>query len=266
MERERLLDIAPHIIWPLGFVLPHAPRPAAGLDGARRAVPLRSSGAGASACRASRAVRFGPHPAAGNLKPDFRRGFTYADCWVEDSRLVVLNAMDAAERGADIRTRTRLVSARAGRRRSGRRRSRMRPASARRSSPRALVNAAGPWVGEMLSAQLGRDERKPCAWSRAATSSCPGSMRAITPTSCKTRTSASSSPSPMSSDFTLIGTTDMPYRGRPRHGDDFRRGDASISATASPAISARRSRRPTSCAAIPACGRSTTTTPKTPRR
>ena len=111
MERERLLNIAPHMIWPIEFVLPHSrdQRPAWMV---RAGLFLYDHLARRKRLPASRAVRFGPHPAARILKSDFRRGFTYADCWVEDSRLVVLNAMDAAARGADIRTRTRLISAR----------------------------------------------------------------------------------------------------------------------------------------------------------
>jgi glycerol-3-phosphate dehydrogenase len=105
MERERLLRMAPHIIWPLEFVPPHSKDQRlawmvrAGLflyDHLARRVRLP----------ASRAVRFGPHQAAHTLKPEYRRGFSYADCCVEDSRLVVLNAMAAAEHGTDIRTRT----------------------------------------------------------------------------------------------------------------------------------------------------------------
>ena len=80
-------------------------------------------------------------PPAQPLKRSFRYGFEYSDCWVDDARLVVLNALDAAERGADIRTRTRLI--RADRRdewelvlnASGKRET---------ATARVLVNAAGP--------------------------------------------------------------------------------------------------------------------------
>ena len=162
-ERERLLNIAPHIIWPLDFVLPHAPRPAPGLDGARRAVFLRPSGPAQIPAGLARRALW-PASRRGILQPDFRRGFTYADCWVEDSRLVVLNAMDAAERGADIRTRTRLISARPegalwhahieeapGRaKRSGRARWSMPPVpgSATSSAPHSGVTSRKPCVGE----------------------------------------------------------------------------------------------------------------------
>ena len=110
-ERERLWHMAPHIIWPLRFVLPQtrSPRPAwmvrLGLFlydhlGGRRALP------------ATQTIALDRSPLGAGLADRRGKGFVYSDCWVEDSRLVVLNALDAAERGADIRTRTRLVSAR----------------------------------------------------------------------------------------------------------------------------------------------------------
>ncbi|WP_298216661.1 glycerol-3-phosphate dehydrogenase [Acidocella sp.] len=148
IEREKLLGIAPHIIWPLEFVLPHEAhlRPAwmirAGLFlydhlARRRRLP------------SSRGVSFKTHPAERVLQPGFKRGFTYADCWVEDSRLVVLNALDAAERGGVIHTRCRLLSARPE--------ERVWRAETEAGSftARALVNAAGPWVGEVLGQRLG---------------------------------------------------------------------------------------------------------------
>jgi glycerol-3-phosphate dehydrogenase len=82
------------------------------------------------------------------LKSNFHRGFVYSDARVDDARLVVLNAISAREKGADIRTRTRLI---AGRRKEGRWRLTLREASGEMSevSARALVNAAGPWVKEV---------------------------------------------------------------------------------------------------------------------
>jgi glycerol-3-phosphate dehydrogenase len=149
IERERLLRIAPHIIWPLTFVLPHAShlRPAWMI---RTGLFLYDHLARRQRLPASHAVSFATHPGGATLRPDYRRGFTYADCWVQDSRLVVLNAMDAAERGARIRTRCALRSARAeagfwhAETDDG-------PITAR-----ATINAAGPWVSEVLGSRLGR--------------------------------------------------------------------------------------------------------------
>ncbi|PLK26601.1 glycerol-3-phosphate dehydrogenase [Novosphingobium sp. TH158] len=103
-ERERLWKIAPHIIWPLRFVLPHVrglrPRWLLRLGlflydhiGGRRRLP------------AAQSLDLSRHPAGAPLKPEYARGFAYSDCWVDDARLVVLNARDAADRGAVVRTR-----------------------------------------------------------------------------------------------------------------------------------------------------------------
>jgi glycerol-3-phosphate dehydrogenase len=146
-EREQLLRAAPHIVEPLQFVLPMSPdsRPAwmirAGLFlydrlGRRRILP------------GSRAVRLDRGLFSGGLKPRDPRGFAYWDCRVQDSRLVVLNAMDAAERGATINTRTELLRAR----REGEVwAARIRAAGHEQTiRARVLVNAAGPWVAELF--------------------------------------------------------------------------------------------------------------------
>jgi len=110
IERERLLGMAPHIIWPLAFVLPqmNSPRPAwlvrLGLFlydhlGGRKKLPGDEDGEPCAFAAGKRA------------EAGARTAFVYSDCWVEDSRLVVLDARDAAERGARIETRTKLVSA-----------------------------------------------------------------------------------------------------------------------------------------------------------
>ena len=137
------------------------------------------------------------HPAGQALKPGFDTAFVYSDCWVEDSRMVALNALDAAERGAEIRVRTKLVSARrdgdvwvgdaSGR---GDRRDRRRSARASSSMP-----AAPSWRTCSTPSSASTPTRT-CASSRAATSSCRSSSRASRPSSCRTRTSGSSSRSP----------------------------------------------------------------------
>jgi len=148
LEREVLLKLAPHIIWPLRFILPHdkAQRPSwlirMGLFlydqlGARQRLP------------GSRAVDLRHDPVGRPLKETLRRGFAYWDCWVQDNRLVVLNAMDAAARGAEIRVRTACVSAR---RENGLWHAELcGPAGTETVTARGIVNAAGPWVGEALA-------------------------------------------------------------------------------------------------------------------
>jgi len=147
-EREVLLRIAPHIIRPMRFVLPHRPemRPRwmirAGLflyDHLARRVSLPSA----------EGFSTKGDPRAAPLRPDIESAFAYSDAWVEDSRLVVLNARDAARRGARVLVRTALVSAKRGadawicalRAADG---------SEREVRARVLVNAAGPWVEQAL--------------------------------------------------------------------------------------------------------------------
>ncbi|HVY00134.1 MAG TPA: glycerol-3-phosphate dehydrogenase [Pseudorhodoplanes sp.] len=149
-EREVLLQLAPHIIWPLRFVLPQMP-------GMRSIVKLRiglfiyDHLGGRKILPGTKTLDLTHHAVGQPLKRMFRYGLEYSDCWVNDARLVVLNALGAAERGAAIRTRTKCVRAERdeiwrlvlnvrGRRES--------------VTARALVNAAGPWVGDVAETVL----------------------------------------------------------------------------------------------------------------
>jgi hypothetical protein len=150
IEREVLWAIAPHIIRPLRFVLPHHEglRPPGCCASACSSTTI-SAAASASARRAPSTSR---RDAAGApLKAGYGKAFEYSDCRVDDSRLVVLNARDAADRGAIIRTR----SARGRRAAQGRALARHLEDRLRRRhetvTARALVNAAGPWVESFLT-------------------------------------------------------------------------------------------------------------------
>ena len=110
-ERERLLSIAPHIVWPLRFVLPHD----AGLRPRwmlRLGLWLYDHIGGRKLLPATRSVDLRAPPHGAILDDRLVAGFEYSDCWVDDARLVVLNAVDAKERGAVIRTRTECTGAR----------------------------------------------------------------------------------------------------------------------------------------------------------
>jgi glycerol-3-phosphate dehydrogenase len=141
-EREVLLHAAPHIIAPLQFVLPHEPhlRPAWMI---RAGLFLYDHLGGRKSLPSSFGVELSTSKWGAGLKNTFHRGFVYADARVDDARLVVLNAISAREKGADIRTHTRLV---AGRRENGCWRMTLQEASdeTQEVSARALVNAAGP--------------------------------------------------------------------------------------------------------------------------
>ena len=114
IERERLLAIAPHIIRPLEFVWPHveALRPRWQI---RLGLFLYDHLGGRKRLPGSRSIRIAGTSYGAALRESIRHGFTYSDCWADDSRLVVLNALDAAERGAQIHTRTRFLAAQVGR-------------------------------------------------------------------------------------------------------------------------------------------------------
>ncbi len=150
IERERLLQSAPHIMRPLRFVMPHdsGQRPAwlirAGLllyDGLARRAFLP----------ASRAVDLRRHPAGAPLQPQFVRGFEYADGWVDDARLVALAAVDARERGASIFTRTLCTGVT---RHALHWSAQLAGHSGRRQvNARCLVDAGGPWAGRLSGAR-----------------------------------------------------------------------------------------------------------------
>jgi glycerol-3-phosphate dehydrogenase len=149
-EREVLLRVAGHLVWPARFVMPHVPglRPRWMI---RAGLFLYDHLARRASLPGSRAVRLDEPPYGSGLRAGLSHGFAYSDCRVDDARLVVANAMDAAARGARILTRTVLVSAR---REGGLWRARL--STGGEVAARAVVNAAGPWVKEVLNARLGQ--------------------------------------------------------------------------------------------------------------
>ena len=158
IEREVLLRSAPHIMWPMRFVMPHdkGQRPAwiirAGMlvyDYLAKREILPGSGS----------IDLRTHAAGKPLRPEFTKGFIYSDGWVDDARLVVLNAMDAAEKGAHVFTHTLCESAL----RDGDRWNavlRKSDGSEIRVKARGLVNAAGPWAAQFLQQAVHRPSAK----------------------------------------------------------------------------------------------------------
>ena len=153
IEREVLLRAMPHISWPLRFVLPHhrGLRPAWLL---RFGLFIYDHLGGRKLLPATRTLDLTTDPTGAPLSADFKKGFEYSDCWIEDSRLVVLNARDAERMGAEIAVRTRCVGAE---RRDGRWVAMMEDvdSGARRSvTARCVVNAGGPWVDRIIQNRL----------------------------------------------------------------------------------------------------------------
>jgi glycerol-3-phosphate dehydrogenase len=174
IERETLLRAMPHIAWPMRFVLPFHPEmrfegetPTSKLLNAvmpwmkgrrpawliRLGLAMYDNLGGRAILPGTRTVDLASDPAGVPLKAKFRRAFEYSDCWVEDSRLVVLNARDAEARGARIMTRTRVVGADRGERTW---RIRLQHADNRTEEVEArfLVNAGGPWVRDIITGTM----------------------------------------------------------------------------------------------------------------
>lgn len=214
MEREVLWRNAPHIIWPLRFVLPHAKglRPAWLL---RLGLFLYDHIGGRKLLPATQTLDMRSDPAGKPLKPLFSRAFEYSDCWVNDARLVVLNARDAADRGAVIRTRARVTAAR---RENGLwtidiedRRTRAHE----QVRARLIVNAAGPWVDHVLSAALGQKDVQNVRLVQGSHIVVPRKFEGPRAYFFQNRDGRIIFAIPYENDFTLIGTTDHDYRGDP---------------------------------------------------
>jgi len=214
LERETLWRIAPHIIWPLRFVLPHhrGLRPAWLL---RLGLFLYDHLGGRKLLPPTRTLRLRDDPSGQPLKPEYVLGFEYSDCWVEDSRLVVLNARDAANCGAVIAPRTRCLS---GKRDNGVWQLTVRnelTGTVSTISSRTLVNAAGPWVGDVLGTILHQN-------APASVRLVKGSHIVVDRLYAHDRCYIFQNADrrvffaiPYEQDFTLIGTTDLDYAGDP---------------------------------------------------
>ncbi len=213
-EREVLWAVAPHIIWPLRFVLPHH----AGLRPAwllRLGLFLYDHLGGRRRLPATRPLNLRTDAMGKPLKAGYGRGFEYSDCWVQDARLVVLNAADAAARGATILTRTRVTSvARAGDRWIVTLRD-VETGNETTVTAGLLVNAAGPWIDEVLRSAAGMPEARHVRLvqgSHIVVRKLYDHDRAYIFQNADGRIIFAI---PYEGDFTLIGTTDRDYSGDP---------------------------------------------------
>ncbi|WP_367159527.1 glycerol-3-phosphate dehydrogenase [Kozakia baliensis] len=210
IERERLLKIAPHIIWPMRFVLPHSKmlRPAWLL---RTGLFLYDHLCTNMTLPKTRAIDFKKDATGKPLQNQYVRGFEYSDGWVQDSRLVVLNAMDAAQRGAEIYTHTRLTGAKRGPDMWEATIENLSDNSTRVVKARAIVNAAGPWVASLLHDTLHIPSRNNVRLVKGSHIVVPklfeGSQAYILQNPDKRIVFAI----PYEGKFTLIGTTDVPW-------------------------------------------------------
>ena len=213
IEREVLLNSAPHIIWPLRFVLPHhsglRPRWLIRLGlfiydhlGGRKILPP------------TRSIDFHSDVTGQALKSEYVHGYEYSDCWVEDSRLVVLMARDAANRGATIRTRAKVRLAR-----------RVddgwsvdvesSDGNVETITAKVLVNSAGPWVSDVLAKVVGRNDPDKIRMVKGSHIVVDKIYDHDTCYFFQNADGRIGIVVPYENDFTLIGTTDEDYHGEP---------------------------------------------------
>ncbi|HTT49369.1 MAG TPA: glycerol-3-phosphate dehydrogenase [Pseudolabrys sp.] len=208
-EREVLLRMAPHVIRPLRIMLP----PAAGLRSAlklRLGLLIYDMLGGRKLLPATRNIDLTHHPVGQPLKRAFRYGFEFSDCQADDARLVALNALDAAERGADIRTRTRCMRA-----------ERLNDwqlvlnARGRRqvATARVLINAAGPWIGEVADTVIRRPLPVPVRLVKGSHIVVPRRFEHDRGYLLQATDGRVVFALPFAQDFTLIGTTDENFVG-----------------------------------------------------
>jgi glycerol-3-phosphate dehydrogenase len=211
-ERELLLGAAPHIMRPLHFVMPHDAhlRP---MWMIRAGLFLYDHLAKRRRLAASAALDLRTHIAGHALQQRFTRGFVYSDGWVDDARLVVLNAQDAVLHGARVITRTRCE--RIERVEDLWRATLRDRAGARAVAARAVVNATGPWVSRFVR------DASPLATVR--TVRLVKGSHIVVPRLFAHRFAYIFQNTdrrivfaiPYEHEFTLIGTTDIEYHGEP---------------------------------------------------
>ncbi|MDE0878251.1 MAG: glycerol-3-phosphate dehydrogenase [Sphingomonas bacterium] len=212
IERERLWGMAPHIIWPLRFVLPQNQSPRSGWM-VRLGLFLYDHLGGRKKLPGTETIALKTDEAGTALADRDGRAFVYSDCWVEDSRLVALNALDAAERGATIRTRTRLVAAK--RTRDGWTATLATDNGPQTVRARILVNAAGPWVGNVLSGIARVDSDRGVRLVKGSHIVVPRLYEGDHAYMLQNPDRRIVFAIPYEGDYTLIGTTDDPWEGPP---------------------------------------------------
>ena len=212
IEREVLLAAAPHIVWPMRFVLPHSPeqRPAWLV---RLGLFLYDHLGGRKRLPGCRNIDLARDPEGLPIRGEYTRAFEYSDCWVDDARLVSLNALDAHERGASVMTRTAATSAR---RAGGQWEVEFTAADGARSKvqARAIANAAGPWVESVINGVAGSNSPRRVRLVKGShiivRKFWEGPQAYLFQNDDKRVIFVN----PYEGGMALIGTTDIPYEGR----------------------------------------------------
>ena len=214
IEREVLLNSASHIIWPMRFVLPHSPqdRPAWLV---RLGLFLYDHLGGRKRLPGTRTLDLRRDPEGAPIMDKYTRGFEYSDCWVDDARLVLLNALDAKEKGATVLTRTACTSAR---RDNGAWTVEMRDersGEVRTVRARVVVNAGGPWVNDIVGRVAGSNSRRNVRLVKGSHIIVPKFWEGRQAYLVQNHDKRVIFINPYEGDKALIGTTDIPYDGRP---------------------------------------------------
>ncbi|SNS24726.1 glycerol-3-phosphate dehydrogenase [Antarctobacter heliothermus] len=213
IEREVLMRNAPHIIWPMRFVLPHSPqdRPAWLV---RLGLFLYDHLGGRKKLPGTRTLNLHRDPEGAAVKDSYKRGFEYSDCWVDDARLVILNAIDASERGATVLTRSPCVSAR----REGQvwrvTTQNSVTGETKEFEAKLLVNAAGPWVTDVVNRVAGSNSPRNVRLVKGSHIIVPKFWKGENAYLVQNHDKRVIFINPYERDKALIGTTDIAYEGK----------------------------------------------------
>ena len=211
-EREVLLEAMPHISWPMRFILPHHKglRPSWLL---RVGLFMYDHLGGRKILPATRTLDMRTHATGKALKPIFTAGFEYSDCWVQDARLVVLNAVDAQRRGAQIMTRTKVTGA--TRHADHWQVTVEGPNGPEIHRAKVLINAAGPWIADMITDTLGIASTEGVRLVRGSHIVTRKLFDHDQPYILQGTDNRVIFAIPFEGNFTLIGTTDQDHEGDP---------------------------------------------------
>ena len=216
IEREILLNAAPHIIWPLRFVLPHSPtdRPAWLV---RLGLFLYDHLGGRKRLPGTRVLNLTRDPEGLPLKAQYTKAFEYSDCWVDDARLVVLNAVSARDNGAEILPRTDCKSLRQENGYWVVRVENTVSGQSREIFAKAVVNAAGPWVNDVIGRVAGANSSRLVKLVKGSHIIVPKFWHGQQAYLIQNHDKRVIFINPYEDDKALIGTTDIAYEGDPNN-------------------------------------------------